>query len=420
METSQLNRIARRFPALASRDYVLFILGQLVSVIGTWMQSTALPYLAYRMTGRPLDLGIIGFSNTLPTLLFALPAGVLVERWDKRKVVILFQAIMSIQAFGLAYLTYTGQIQIWHIVLLAFFYGSAVAVEVTARQAMLIELTGREALPSGIALQTTAFNVGRVIGPLVSAWIISITGGESAVFLVNGISFLFVIGGLFFAQTRYRIPPEVNVQRNLRNEFKEGLRYIRSNSVVLSVILMVALVGFFGMPFIQQIPALARDVLITNTDTEMMVATRTSNLYAAQGVGALIAAFLAATLYASDRHKMLMLGQISFTIPIIALGFTRSLNVALALLALIGWGTVTQLVTMNTLVQTEVPDKLRGRVFSVYFWALQGVAPFGSIVIGSIAQRWQVSAAAVVAGTICLIGILLIRLTLRNGEKSSA
>jgi MFS family permease len=420
METSRPNRIARRYPALASSDYVLFLVGQLISVIGTWMQSTALPYLAYRMTGRPLDLGIIGFSNTLPTLLFALPAGVLVERWDKRKVVILFQAIMAVQAFGLAYLTYTGQIQIWHIVLLAFFYGSAVAVEVTARQAMLIELTGREALPSGIALQTTAFNVGRVIGPLVGAWIISATGGEGAVFLVNGISFLFVIGGLLLAQTRYRIPPEANVQRNLRKEFKEGLRYIRSNSVVLSVILMVALVGFFGMPFIQQIPALARDVLVTNTNTETMVATRTSNLYAAQGVGALIAAFLAATLSASDKHKMLMLGQISFTIPIIALGFTRSLNVALALLALIGWGTVTQLVTMNTLVQTEVPDKLRGRVFSVYFWALQGVAPFGSIVIGSIAQRWQVPTAAVVAGTICLIGILLIRLTLRNGEKSSA
>src|ERR1051325_3376064 len=142
MESTHPNLIARRFPALASHDYVLFILGQLISVSGTWMQSTALPYLAYRMTGRPLDLGIIGFSNTLPTLLFALPAGVLVERWDKRKAAIIFQAIMSVQAFGLAFLAYTGRIQIWHIVLLAFFYGSAVAVEVTARQSMLIELVG--------------------------------------------------------------------------------------------------------------------------------------------------------------------------------------------------------------------------------------------------------------------------------------
>src|SRR5512133_1538705 len=183
MESTNRFSITQRFPALASRDYVLFIIGQLISVIGTWMQSTALPYLAYRMTGRPLDLGIIGFSSTLPTLLFALPAGVLVERWDKRKVVIIFQAIMSIQAFGLAYLAYSGRMLIWHIVLLAFFYGSAVAVEVTARQAMLIELAGKDALPSAIALQTTAFNVGRVIGPLCAAWIISATGGEGAVFL---------------------------------------------------------------------------------------------------------------------------------------------------------------------------------------------------------------------------------------------
>ena len=128
------------------------------------MQATALPYLAYRISGRPLDLGLIGFSTTLPTLLFALPAGVFVEHWDKRKTVIFLQAIMSIQAFGLAFLTFTGQIQIWHITIMSFLFGSATAVEVTARQAMLIELAGREALPSAIALQTQRFNLGRVLG----------------------------------------------------------------------------------------------------------------------------------------------------------------------------------------------------------------------------------------------------------------
>src|SRR5215208_854696 len=238
MATGTNNLIARRFPALESRDYILFVVGQLISVVGTWMQATALPYLAYRMTGRPLDLGLIGFSNTLPTLLFALPAGVLVERWDKRRVVILFQAILSIQAFGLAFLTYTGHIQIWHIVLLAFFYGSAIAFEVTARQAMLIELTGREALPSAIALQTTAFNVGRVLGPLCAAWIIATTGGEAAVFLANGVSFIFVIGGLLLARTRFKVEQEADTQRNLRREFEEGLTYIKNNAVVMSVILM--------------------------------------------------------------------------------------------------------------------------------------------------------------------------------------
>jgi len=420
MANKSRSLIIHRFPALASRDYILFVIGQLISVIGTWMQATALPYLAYRISGRPLDLGLIGFANTLPTLLFALPAGVFVEHWNKRKVVIIFQAIMSIQAFGLAFLTFSGQIQIWHIVLLAFFYGSAVAVEVTARQAMLIELAGREALPSAIALQTTAFNVGRVLGPLCAAWIISATGSETGVFLANGISFVFVIAGLFLAQTRYRVEQETNTKRSLRREFKEGLTYIRNNVMVMSIILMASLVGFFGIPLIQQIPALARDVLKTILDTESMVATRTSNLYAAQGVGALIAAFLAAAMSSADKHKMLTLGQISFVLPVIALGFNTNINIAFILLAFIGWGTVTQLVMMNTLIQTQVPDTLRGRVFSMYFWALQGVAPFGSIVIGWLAQVWNVPTATIVGGTVCLLGIVIIRLTLRNDRQSSA
>jgi MFS family permease len=190
--------------------------------------------------------------------------------------------------------------------------------------------------------------------------------------------------------------------------------------MVMSVILMAALIGFFGMPLVQQIPALARDVLKTVLDTEPIIATRTSNLYAAQGVGAVIAAFLAATWSSTNKHRMLLIGQVSFIFPIIALGLTSTINIALVLLAFIGWGTVTQLVMMNTLVQIEVPDLLRGRVFSVYFWALQGVAPFGSVVIGSIAQVWNVPLAAVVAGTICLFGIVIIRLTLRNGGQSPA
>lgn len=413
------SKLIERFPALASRDFVIFVVGQLVSVIGTWAQSTALPYLAYRISGRPLDLGLIGFSNTLPTLLFALPAGVLVERWDKRRTVIVFQAIMSLQAFGLAWLAYTDRLEIWHIIALAFFFGSAVSIEVTARQSMLIELAGREALPSAIALQTTAFNTGRVLGPIIAAWLISTTGSEGSVFLANGISFLFVIAGLFVARTRFKVQKEAREESNLRGEFKEGISYIRNNAVVMSVILMASLVGFFGIPLIQQIPAVARDVLKTALDTEAVIATRTSNLYAAQGVGALTAAFLAAYLVSANKQKMLALGQASFVFPIIALGFVREVNLALLLLVFVGWGTVMQLVTMNTMIQVDVPDSLRGRVFSVYFWALQGVAPFGSIVIGWIAQTWNVPITIIVGGTVCLLGILGIRLTFRNVHKSS-
>lgn len=412
-------KLIERFPALASRDFIIFVIGQLVSVVGTWAQATALPYLAYRISGRPLDLGLIGFSNTLPTLLFALPAGVLVERWDKRRTVIIFQSIMSIQALGLAYLAFTDRLEIWHIVALAFLFGSAVSIEVTARQSMLIELAGREALPSAIALQTTAFNTGRVLGPLMAAWLISATGNEGSVFLANGISFLFVIAGLFVARTRFKVDKEASPRGGLRSEFKQGIAYIRNHTAVMSVILMAALVGFFGIPLIQQIPAVARDVLRTALDTEAMVAARTSNLYAAQGVGALTAALLAAYLSSADKQKLLLLGQAAFVFPIIALGFVREAPIAYLLLTLVGWGTVTQLVMMNTMIQVEVPDNLRGRVFSVYFWALQGVAPFGSIVIGWIAQTWNVPVTIIVGGVTCLIGILVIRMTLWSVDKSS-
>lgn len=398
--------IARRFPALASRDFVLFLVGQFISVIGTWMQNTAQPYLAYRISGRPLDLGLIGFAATLPTLLLALPAGVLVERWDKRRTVIIFQSIMSLQAFGLAALTFTGQIQIWHIGVLALIFGTASAVEITARQAMLIELAGREALPSAIALQTTAFNVGRVLGPLTASWLLTSTGTEGSVFLANGVSFLFVIAGLLIARTRYKATREAVEPKSLGTEFREGLAYIRRNTLVASIILMSALVGFFGFPLIQQIPAFARDVLRTVSDTEAVVAARTSLLYAAQGAGALTAALLAAYM-SSSRNKgvMVVLGQIAFIIPLIALGYVPNLNISLLLLVLMGWGTVTQLVSINTLIQTSVPNGLRGRVFSAYLWALQGVAPFGSLLIGWIAQNWGVPMAALTGGLVSLISI---------------
>lgn len=384
------------------------------------MHNTAQPYLAYRISGRPLDLGIIGFATTLPTLLLALPAGVLVERWDKRKTVIIFQSIMALQAFGLAVLTFSGKIEIWHLIVFSLIFGSASAVEITARQAMLIELAGREALPSAIALQTTAFNLGRVLGPLMASWLLTSTGSEGSVFLANGTSFLFVIGGLFLAKTEYKITRENDEHKSLGAEFNEGLTYIRKNSLVATIILMAALLGFFGLPLLQQIPAMARDVLTTVTDTETIIAKRTSLLYAAQGAGALIAAIMAALLSQSrNKGRRVVWGQVAFIIPLIALGYVSRLNISVILLLMIGWGTVTQLVTMNTLIQLKVPNELRGRVFSIYLWALQGVAPFGSLLIGGIAQTWGVPLSALIGGVVSLItigGLHLLNPTVRRTQ----
>jgi MFS family permease len=408
-------KISERFPAFESRDFSIFWVGQFLSLIGTWMQSTTLPYLAYRLTGKPIDLGIIGFAATLPTLILALPAGVIVERLDKRRTVIVMQTIMALQAAILAILTLTNNIQLWQITLLAFVLGSASAFEITARQSMLIELVGKAALPNAIALQTAIFNGARVLGPSLSAVVLVLikNQGEGWAFLFNSVSYLFIIIGLGFVKTPFKIN-NGNLgtgKRNLMGEFKEGQNYILGNSIVGMVILMAALIGFFGFPFIQQIPALARDVLHQATDTETIVKTRNSSLYIAQGIGALIASIYI-SIYSGLKRKGLLLaiGQLVFASGLILISLTKSIPFNLILMVVLGWAMVTQLALMNTLIQTNIPDSLRGRVFSTYLWALQGVAPFGSLFVGWTAQTWGIPSAALICGGACLISTMSIYL----------
>ena len=404
--------IKDRFPALASRDFLIFWVGQFVSMIGTWMQNTTQTYLAYRITGSSLDLGLIAFSATLPTLLLALPGGVLIERMDKRKIVIVMQGIMMAQAFILAFLALTGRIQIWHMIVLAFILGSANAIEITARQSMLIELVGKPALPNAIALQSAIFQLARVLGPSFTAIILVLAKnqGEGWAFFANGVSFLFVILSLLFVRTPYRIIQSDLIKRkiNLSAELGEGWKYIRGNTVVLLIIILVALIGFFGFPFSQQFPALARDVLQGISDSEKLVAARTSALYLAMGIGALIAALIVSAFSNLRRKALLMsIGQFVFSVTMVLLAFAHSLPVAVVLVSILGWATVTQFMMMNTLIQLDVPDELRGRVFSVYLWAQQGVAPFGSLFIGWLAQTAGVPPAALICGCVCLLVVLI-------------
>ncbi len=399
--------ISLRFPALSSRNFAIFWVGQFVSLIGTWMQSTTQPYLAYRISGQPFDLGLIGFAATLPTLLLALPGGVIVERLDKRKAVIVLQAVMMLQALGLAALTLSGLIQIWHIVIMAFILGIANAIEITARQAMLVELVGKERLPNAIALQATIFNAARVLGPMIAApFLVFISeNGDGWAFLANGVSYLFAVIGLFFVSTPFKAARQAKKGINLLEEFKEGQRYIRSTPVVGMLILMSSVIGFIGFPLIQQIPVIARDVLAQTGDTQATQAARNSLLFTFQGIGALIAALTLATFNPQRKGWLLTFGQTAFALSLIALSFNRIIPLAAVLIMLVGWGTVTMLATTNTLIQLDVPDTLRGRVFSTYLWGLQGVAPFGSLAIGWISQNWGVPVALLLCGMACLVFI---------------
>jgi len=399
--------VQNRFPALASRDFAIFWSGHLLSLIGTTMQNTAQPLLAYRLSGRPFDLGLIGFAISLPTFFMALPGGVLIEHVEKRKALIGLQAIMMLQSFALAFLTLSGKIQIWHMVALSLLLGIASAFEITARQAMLIELVGREALPNAIALQSAAFNLSRVLGPSLTAPVLLLFPGqgEGLIFLLNGISFIAIIVSLMFVQTRYASPATPR-SRSLWEEFSEGAQFLFHHASVGMIVLVAALLGLFAFPLLQQIPVVAKDLLAQPLDTKAAVDARNSALYTAQGIGALIASFSIAMSNTPRKHgQRLLLGEAAFIAGMFGLAFSRSLPLTLVLISLMGWGAVTQLATMNTLLQLQVPNGLRGRVFSIYLWGLQGIAPFGSLLIGWMTQTLGLPLTALTCGALCLISI---------------
>lgn len=383
------------------------------------MQNTALPLLAYRLSGRPFDLGLIGFATMLPTFFLAIPGGVLIEHADKRKAIILLQVVMMFDTLALAYLTLSGQIQIWHIVVTSLILGIASAFEITARQAMLIELVGRESLPNAIALQATAFNISRVLGPSLTAPMLLLfpKNGEGWVFLLNSISFVAIVVGLFFVRTLYKTPGELRT-RPILVELREASQYLVNTPAVSLLVVIAATLGIFAFPIFQQLPVISKDLLGQAGDTKAIVDMRNSFLYTAQGVGAVIAAFsIAMNNSERSRGLRLLLGEAAFILGVISIPLSRSLWVALVIIAFMGWGSVTQLATMNTLIQTQVPDNLRGRVFSIYLWALQGIAPFGSLLIGWMTQQFGLSTTTLVGGLVTLAvigGIQLLRPVVRQ------
>lgn len=374
------------------------------------MQTATTPYLAYRLTSQPIYLGLLGFASTLPSFFFTLPAGALIEHMNKRKVVIAMQVVMMLQAFTMAYLALNNLITIWHMVALSFVMGTANSVEITARQAMLVELTSREALPNAIALNSTIFNTARILGPSLAAPFLVFlkNNGEGWAFFSNGLSYLFVIGGLLMIHPRPVVQHEKSL--SLVRGFLDGQKYVRANSFLIAIILMAALPGFFGFPLMQQIPVFARDVLKAAGDTVADVATRNSLMLTVMGVGTLISALGLAATSTTMRNKsrLMLVGQIFLAAGLVGIGLTRSLTLALFFMAILGWGQVTQLALYNTLIQLVAPDELRSRVMSTYLWAMQGVAPFGSLLVGWMVQRFGAPISAVAAGLVCLFGYTVI------------
>jgi len=406
--------LLRGLSALRYRDFRLFWITQLVSLVGTWMQIVAQNWLVLELSDSAFVLGLVSALQFLPTLFFSLPAGVVADRVPKRRILIGTQSTAMLLAFALAFLTQTGIVQIGHVMVLALLLGLVNSLDMPTRQAFVVELVGRTDLRNAIALNSAAFNSARLIGPAVAGLAIAWVGLAGA-FYINGASFLGVIGALVVIRAGRR-PISRGVRAgSVLEDLREGLTYVTHTEVVWLVVLMVALVGTFAMNLNVLIPVYAQGVL-------QVGAQGYGFLTAAMGVGSMAAAFLLA--FRGPRPgRALVLGSAgALGILQMAMVAVRQYGIAIVLLAAIGFAMVLFTTLSNTALQMATPDHLRGRVMSVYTTVFSGTTPIGSLFAGGIAERWGVGVSFLVGGAVGLasvaIGILLSRPS--PGRRGSA
>ncbi len=368
-------RLPAMLRALRHRNYRLFFVGQLISLTGTWMQSVALGWLVLRLTNSPALLGLTAAASSLPVLLLSLTAGTIVDRVPKWRLLLTTQVVAMILAVTLAALTLTGLVQVWHIMVLAALLGVVNAFDAPARQSFTVEMVGREDLLNAIALNASIFNGARTIGPAVAGVVVALIG-EGPAFAFNALSFVFVIAGLLMM----RLPPFSPGDGKRRGQLREGLAYIRGEPRVLALLVQAGAICLFCFVYIPLLPIFARDVLGTG-------AGGLGALSAASGLGALVAALVLAQL--GDKvPRGRLLGTAALIYPGLLIAFTtaRWLPLSMLLMALTGWAGVTTMALTNTLIQSIVPDALRGRVMSVFTLLIMGLSPMGGMLAGLIAQ----------------------------------
>ncbi len=391
---------ATTFSALKHRNYRLFFTGQLISLIGTWMQNVAQSWLVYQLTGSPIYLGIVSVASSVPILAFSLGAGVLIDRVDKRKLIIVTQAAAMALAFILSADVFLGFVQPWHIIIMSFLLGTVNAIDAPARQAFLIDMVAREDLMNGIALNSAIFNAARVIGPSLAGITLAAIGAGWCFFL-NGVSFIAVIISLLLMRVAQK-KPEVH-RGSMFVQLVEGLIYIWKTNTIRTIILLLTITSLFAYGYSALLPAFAKDVL--NAGPEGL-----GLLSASIGMGALIGALTIASLGHFKRKGLLLtIGNLGFPLLAILFAFSRSFISSMVLLVGIGVGFMVQNSMSNSLVQQIVPDHLRGRVMSVYMLVFQGFFPIGSLISTSIAQEYGAPmGAAIGAGVALMAGVVFL------------
>jgi len=397
--------VSPRFRAMQHRNFQLFIAGQLISLIGTWMQSTAQLWLVYKLTGSAALLGVFGFANQVPILFLASIGGYVGDRYNRHRGVIWTQTASMILAFALAGLTLWKIINVWELIFIAFLVGIVNAFDVPIRQAFFVQMVGKEDLPNAIALNSSIFHGARVVGPAIAgtaiAWLDAhhVKSSEGWCFLMNGLSFLAVIGALAamrIAKTEAKRPEGSPFQN-----FIQGFRFAMTDPPIRSALLLLSVLSLFGLQYAVFLPLFAKDILHSG-------ARGFGLLMSSAGVGAVLGAlhFAARTDYKGLAR------WIAATSMICAIGLevfaqSRLFWLSSAVLLIVGFAVTLQMTATNTLIQNRVPDELRGRVMAVYATMMMGMQPVGALIAGGVAKHAGAPTTLAVFGILVLLGSLV-------------
>ncbi len=361
------------------------------------MQYVAMSWLVYKMTNSAFMLGVVGFASQIPTFILSPFTGVLADRHNRHKILLFTQTLAMLQAFILAFLTLTGNIAVWHIIVMGIFLGCINSLDIPARHSFILQtIEEKENLGNAIALNSMMFNFARLVGPSIAGVLIAITG-EGACFLINAISYLAVIASLLAMDKGVKIRKDKKVSYDIFKDLKEGFNYVFRSQPIRAILLLLGIISLMGMSYAVLMPVFARDVLGGGPHT-------LGFLMAAVGVGA-----LAGTVYLASMKRAIMLGNLLpvsvgvFGIGIIAFSFSHNIGFSLVLLVISGFGIMVQMAASNTILQTIVDDDKRGRVMSFYTMAFMGMAPLGSLLAGWMATRFGASNTLMISGFCCII-----------------
>jgi MFS family permease len=399
------------FRSLRHRNFRLFIMGQSISLIGTWMQMLAIGWLVWRLSNSAFLLGLVPFIGRLPTLIMAPFVGVLVDRTDCHRLVIATQVLSMLQALALAAFMFLGWLNIWTILALQLLLGLINTVDMPARQSFMIQmLDDRHDLNNAIALNSSIVNAARLVGPALAGVLVKFFG-EGICFLINGLSYIAVIGGLL--AMRVKPNERVNAREPLLSNLQDGFRYAFGFSPIRSVLLLLALVSLVGQSYVNLLPIFADKILHGTSLTQGM-------LMAAAGVGALLSAVnLAMRTSVKGLGRIIGLAPVVMGIGLIGVGLSRTLWLSMPIVAIIGVGMMAQMVSSNTVLQTLTRDDMRGRVMSFYSMAFQGMVPLGALLSGGLASLLGAPKTVILGGLCCIISGIVFSMSLPGMREAT-